>query len=65
MKLRPYQDEAVRNIEAEWKDHRSTLLVLPTGTGKTTVFAEIIRRAFPRRALVLAHYCRKIRLAML
>ena len=55
MKLRPYQDEAVRNIEAEWKDHRSTLLVLPTGTGKTTVFAEIIRRAFPRRALVLAH----------
>ena len=55
MKLRPYQNEAVRNIEAEWKDHRSTLLVLPTGTGKTTVFSEIIRRAFPRRALVLAH----------
>lgn len=55
LRLRPYQNEAVRNIEAEWKDHRSTLLVLPTGTGKTTVFSEIIRRAFPRRALVLAH----------
>jgi len=55
MKLRSYQDEAVRKIEAEWRDHRSTLLVLPTGTGKTTVFSEIIRRAFPRRALVLAH----------
>ncbi|MEI6148943.1 MAG: DEAD/DEAH box helicase [bacterium] len=54
-RLRPYQIEAVRNIEAEWKDHRSTLLVLPTGAGKTTVFSEIIRRAFPRRALVLAH----------
>ncbi|MEI8352151.1 MAG: DEAD/DEAH box helicase [bacterium] len=55
MKLRSYQIEAVRTIEAEWKDHRSTLLVLPTGSGKTTVFSEIIRRAFPRRALVLAH----------
>ncbi len=55
MRLRPYQTEAVRNIETEWKAHRSTLLVLPTGTGKTTVFSEIIRRAFPRRALVLAH----------
>jgi superfamily II DNA or RNA helicase len=55
LKLRPYQLDAVRNIETEWKDHRSTLLVLPTGTGKTTVFSEIIRRAFPRRALVLAH----------
>jgi superfamily II DNA or RNA helicase len=55
MKLRSYQNEAVRKIETEWREHRSTLLVLPTGTGKTTVFSEIIRRAFPRRALVLAH----------
>ena len=55
MKLRPYQNEAVGKIEAEWRDHRSTLLVLPTGCGKTIVFSEVIRRAFPRRALVLAH----------
>jgi superfamily II DNA or RNA helicase len=55
MILRPYQVEAVQRIEAEWQEHRSTLLVLPTGTGKTQVFSEIIRRAFPRRALVLAH----------
>ena len=55
MKLRPYQIESVRRVEAEWREHRSTLLVLPTGTGKTVVFSEIIRRAFPRRALVLAH----------
>jgi superfamily II DNA or RNA helicase len=55
MNLRPYQHESVRRVEAEWKDHRSTLLVLPTGCGKTVVFSEIIRRAFPRRALVLAH----------
>ncbi len=55
MKLRPYQHESVRRVEAEWQDHRATLLVLPTGCGKTVVFSEIIRRAFPRRALVLAH----------
>jgi len=55
MKLRPYQHESVRRVEAEWQSHRSTLLVLPTGCGKTVVFSEIIRRAFPRRALVLAH----------
>jgi superfamily II DNA or RNA helicase len=53
--MRPYQDESVRRIEAEWQTNRSTLLVLPTGAGKTVTFAEVIRRAFPRRALVLAH----------
>jgi superfamily II DNA or RNA helicase len=55
MKLRPYQQAAVSAVEAEWREKQSTLLVLPTGCGKTIVFAEIIRRAFPRRALVLAH----------
>jgi superfamily II DNA or RNA helicase len=55
VKMRPYQDESVRRIEAEWQTNRSTLLVLPTGAGKTVTFAEVIRRAFPRRALVLAH----------
>lgn len=55
MRLRPYQQESVRRVEAEWRERRSTLLVLPTGCGKTVVFSEIIRRAFPRRALVLAH----------
>ena len=55
MILRPYQSEAVRAVEKEWLTNNATLLVLPTGTGKTVVFSEIIRRAFPRRALVLAH----------
>jgi superfamily II DNA or RNA helicase len=53
--LRPYQRDAVQAIENEWKSQDSTLLVLPTGTGKTVVFSEIIRRAFPRRTLVLCH----------
>ena len=54
-RLRPYQAEAVRRIETEWQSVRSTLLVLPTAAGKTVTFSEVIRRAFPRRALVLAH----------
>jgi len=30
-------------------------VVMPTGGGKTILFADVIRRMFPRRALVLAH----------
>lgn len=54
MRLRPYQNEAVEAVFAAWTENPSTLLVLPTGTGKTVVFSEIIRRA-GCRAMVLAH----------
>ena len=37
MILRPYQNEAVNAIQAEWSQgNKKTILVLPTGTGKTT-----------------------------
>jgi superfamily II DNA or RNA helicase len=55
MKLRHYQKEAVDAVERAWKEHRSTLVVMPTGVGKTVTFAEVIRRAQPARAMVLAH----------
>ena len=55
MILRPYQRDAVAAVDAEWREHRSTLLCCPTGCGKTIMFADILRRAFPRRGLVLAH----------
>ena len=55
MKLRPYQSTASDAIFSEWQKHDSTLVVLPTGGGKTVLFADVIRRVFPRRALVLAH----------
>ena len=58
MALRPYQEEAVTAIEAEWgKGNRRTLLVLPTGTGKTIVFSKVIESVVGEggRALVLAH----------
>ena len=44
MKLRDYQESAVEKVLDCWKKFRSCLIVLPTGCGKTVVFAEIIRR---------------------
>ena len=41
IQLRPYQAEAKQAILSEWDvGHQKTLLVLPTGTGKTVVFAK-------------------------
>ena len=58
MKLRPYQEEARAKVQQEWKEGRKrTLLVLPTGCGKTIVFSKIIedRVKMGERVLVLAH----------
>lgn len=56
--LRPYQVEAIVQVELAWDDRRDALVVMATGLGKTTVFAEIARRARDQgkgRVLVLAH----------
>ena len=55
MRLRPYQVEAVDSVLREWEEKTSTLLVLPTGCGKTICFAEIVGRMQPRKCMVLAH----------
>ena len=58
MQLRPYQQRAREAIEEEWlKGIKRTLLVLPTGTGKTIVFATVIEDMVKlgERVLVLAH----------
>lgn len=58
MQLRPYQVEAAQAVEREWQSgHSRTLLVLPTGTGKTVVFAQIAASAVRqgKRVLILAH----------
>ena len=55
MKLRPYQKDAVDSIESGWSEHRSQLLVLPTGTGKTIVFVHLVDRVISGRVLILAH----------
>lgn len=58
MELRPYQAAAKNAIFAEWdKGTQRTLLVLPTGCGKTIVFAKVtedcVRKG--KRVLILAH----------
>jgi superfamily II DNA or RNA helicase len=53
--LRDYQIQAADCIEQEWKTRTSTMAVLPTGAGKTVLFAEVIRRRQPGRAIVIAH----------
>ncbi len=58
MELRPYQYEAMNAVLSQWKDGNSkTLLVLPTGCGKTIVFAKIAEECVKRgkRVLILAH----------
>ncbi len=58
MDLRPYQQQAKDSILAEWdKGIKKTLLVLPTGTGKTIVFSKVIEDQVRegQRVLVLAH----------
>lgn len=58
MELRPYQTAAARAVWEQWEQGvRSTLMVLPTGTGKTIVFSSIIEEAVRTggRCLVLAH----------
>lgn len=56
--LRPYQQEAREGVHAQWDSGRlRTLLVLPTGTGKTIVFAKLAEDQVRAgdRVLILAH----------
>ena len=58
MELRPYQREACSAAFSEWEAGRKrTLLVLPTGTGKTIAFSSISETVVRRggRVLILAH----------
>ena len=56
MELRPYQIEARNAIFTEWESKDKTLLVLPTGCGKTVVFADVAKeRTSNGKVLILAH----------
>ena len=58
MTLRLYQEEAFGHVFTEWDDGRKkTLVVMPTGTGKTIVFAKIVEECVRRgyRVLIMAH----------
>lgn len=56
--LRPYQAEARDAILSAWDEgYRKTLLVLPTGCGKTVVFASVTENQVRKehRVLIMAH----------
>ena len=57
MELRPYQQAAKEAIFEQWGQVDKTLLVLPTGCGKTIVFAKVVEDCVRagQRVLILAH----------
>lgn len=58
MQLRPYQLEAKSAVQQQWASgNKKTLLVLPTGTGKTIVFSKLTEDCVKsgERVLILAH----------
>lgn len=56
MKLRPYQKEVVESVIENLKGSKSTLVVLPTGGGKTVCFAHLAKHYMQHgRVMVIAH----------
>lgn len=53
MKLRPYQNEAIKAVESAFLTRKSALIVLATGLGKTEIFLELARN-HQGTAIVLA-----------
>ena len=59
--LRPYQTKGIRDIFDAWNPNKqnrmNVLFQMPTGTGKTTVFSEIVRRARlkEKKVLIVVH----------
>ena len=63
--LRDYQLEMLGQLDAAWRQHRSVMVQMPTGTGKTVLLAEAIRKlkieneklkiGSPGAVLVVAH----------
>ena len=41
--LRNYQQEMINRLVEAWRTHRSVMVQMPTGTGKTVLMAEVIR----------------------
>ncbi len=54
MNLRDYQQQAIDNVMKAFETHDRVMLQMPTGTGKTEVFCEIIKKQ-PNRKLILVH----------
>lgn len=55
MNLRRYQRHAIDSTTEAFRDSRSALLVLATGTGKTVIFSTLAHEWQDRRVMVVAH----------
>ena len=57
--LRDYQIEICERVREAFKKHRSVMMQMPTGTGKTVVLAEMVKRLRMKderlRILIVAH----------
>jgi superfamily II DNA or RNA helicase len=56
--LRPYQHQGIEAIFKEWRNGvRSVLFQMPTGTGKTVLFSEIVKKGHDhhRKILIVVH----------
>jgi superfamily II DNA or RNA helicase len=53
--LRQYQRDAANAVWKGFKEHRKQLAVLPTGSGKTVIFARMVMHEALQPALILAH----------
>lgn len=61
---RPYQRDAVESVFKQWETVRRTLGVAPTGSGKTNIACDVIRRMLPARTIFLAHRIELVRQAV-
>lgn len=60
VRLRDYQINGIDDIINAWADCKSVLFQMPTGTGKTTLFCEIVRKfnteLYPdKKVLIITH----------
>jgi superfamily II DNA or RNA helicase len=57
VQLRPYQNQKIKEIYDAWQNHRSVMLQMPTGTGKTVLFNQIVKDELANnsKVLIIAH----------
>ena len=64
MELRPYQRDCIDAVLKGWNEYNRQLLVVPTGGGKTIIFARLAQNTLPSRTLILAHRDELVRQAV-
>jgi superfamily II DNA or RNA helicase len=58
IEIRDYQIEGIKKIHADWeRGIRSVMFQMPTGTGKTVLFNQIVKQELARNStvLIMAH----------